>query len=93
MCIGEKTTNNEDCFILKHETNKEVLLAQRTENTDIVHHTIWGYFSQRTGLLIKLEDTKLVRMKAAKKDDHVDWETSMESTIEDYRFVDSQCST
>lgn len=88
MCLGEKTSNNEDCFVLKHETDKEVLKAQRTENTDIVHHTIWGYFSQRTGLLVKFEDTKLVRMKAAKKDDYVYWETSMESVFEDYRFVD-----
>ncbi|KAK1395650.1 Spindle assembly abnormal protein 6 [Heracleum sosnowskyi] len=88
MCLGEKTTNDEECFILKHETNKEVLMAQKTENTDVVHHTIWGYFSQRTGLLIKFEDTKLVKMNAAKKDDHVFWETSMESVLEDYRVVD-----
>ncbi|WOH02947.1 hypothetical protein DCAR_0522337 [Daucus carota subsp. sativus] len=89
-CIGEKTIDDEECFILKHETDKVVLKSQSTENTETVHHTIWGYFSQRTGLLTKFEDTKLVKMKT-KTDDHVYWETSMDSVLEDYRYVDGIC--
>ncbi|XP_027147949.1 uncharacterized protein LOC113748644 [Coffea eugenioides] len=88
VCIGEKKINDEDCFALKLETNSDILKAQSTPNTEIVHHTIWGYFNQRTGLLVKFEDTKLVRMKAAKGDDNVFYETSMESFLEDYRYVE-----
>ncbi|XP_059454875.1 uncharacterized protein LOC132185063 [Corylus avellana] len=88
VCIGEKTLNDEDCFILKLETASHILKAQSTPNTEIVHHTVWGYFSQRTGLLVQFEDTKLVRMKPIKGNDSVFWETSMESVIEDYKYVD-----
>ncbi|KAM4121941.1 hypothetical protein ACJW30_01G043900 [Castanea mollissima] len=88
VCIGEKTINDEDCFILKLETAPLLLKAQCTPNTEIVHHTVWGYFSQRTGLLVQFEDTKLVRMKSIKGNDSVFWETSMESMIQDYRYVD-----
>lgn len=81
--------DNEACFVLKIESPAHVLKAQNSANTEIVHHTVWGYFSQRTGLLIKFEDTKLVRMKTVKGNDHVFWETSMASTIDDYRYVES----
>ncbi|KAF8406416.1 hypothetical protein HHK36_008503 [Tetracentron sinense] len=87
VCIGEKIINNEDCFILKLETSQAMLEAQSSNRFEIIHHTIWGYFSQRTGLLIQFEDSKLLRMKA-KGDDSVFWETSMESVIEDYRYID-----
>ncbi|KAL9446040.1 hypothetical protein AB3S75_013838 [Citrus x aurantiifolia] len=89
VCIAEEKIDNEDCFVLKVEANAATLRAQNSPNTEVVHHTIWGYFSQRTGLLIKFEDTKLVRMKSAKGTDSVFWETSMASTIEDYRYVDA----
>lgn len=88
VCIGEKSIMNEDCFVLKLDTSAKALKAQSTSNTEIVHHTVWGYFSQRTGLLIQFEDTKLVRMKAGKGDGNVFWETSLESMIDDYRYVD-----
>ncbi|KAK9270859.1 hypothetical protein L1049_026445 [Liquidambar formosana] len=88
VCIGERTIKNEDCFILKLETSSKALKTQSTSNTEIIHHTVWGYFSQRTGLLVQFEDTKLVRMKAAKGDGSVFWETSLESVIDDYRYID-----
>ncbi|GFY86153.1 DUF620 family protein [Actinidia rufa] len=88
LCIGEKVVNNEDCFILKLDSNSEILKAQSTPNTEIVHHTVWGYFSQRTGLLIQFEDLKLVRMKASKGDESVLWETRMASLLEDYRYIE-----
>ncbi|KAL3514627.1 hypothetical protein ACH5RR_027344 [Cinchona calisaya] len=88
VCIGEKKIKDEDCYTLKLETNLDILKAQSTPNTEIVHHTIWGNFSARTGLLIQFEDTKLVRMKAAKGDDSVFYETSMESSLEDYRTIE-----
>ncbi|XP_047321266.1 uncharacterized protein LOC124925340 [Impatiens glandulifera] len=96
VCIGEKSINNEECFILKLEISPDILSIQSTPNTEIVHHRIWGCFSQRTGLLIQFEDTKLVRMKntsssssaAATNDENIYWETNIESTLEDYRCID-----
>ncbi|KAJ6711124.1 LIPASE [Salix koriyanagi] len=68
VCVADKAANNEDCFL---ETDSNTLKAQSSSNTEIVHHTIWGYFSQRTGLLVKFEDTKLVKMKPIKGNDNV----------------------
>ncbi|RXH73179.1 hypothetical protein DVH24_012863 [Malus domestica] len=68
MCTGEKNINKEECFILKLKTPTEILQSQSTPQTEIVHHTIWGYFSQRTGLLIQFEDTKLVKMRSRNDD-------------------------
>ncbi|KAJ1397623.1 hypothetical protein SESBI_31676 [Sesbania bispinosa] len=81
--VGEKTISNEDCFMLKLETAQEILQGQNTSHTEIIRHIVWGYFSQRTGLLVKFEDTKLVKVKATEGDDPVFWETSIESVIED----------
>ncbi|KAB2628078.1 hypothetical protein D8674_032873 [Pyrus ussuriensis x Pyrus communis] len=86
VCTGEKSINKEECFILKLETPTEILQSQSTPQTEIVHHTIWGYFSQRTGLLIQFEDSKLVKMRS--RNDSVFWETTMETVIGDYRYVD-----
>ncbi|QCE16602.1 uncharacterized protein LOC114164466 [Vigna unguiculata] len=87
-CVGENIINNEVCFMLKLQTAQQLLLAQSTSNTEIVMHTIKGYFSQRTGLLVKFEDTKLVKMKPVKGKEYVFWETRLESSIEDYRYID-----
>ncbi|XP_015072106.1 uncharacterized protein LOC107016132 [Solanum pennellii] len=89
VCIGEKKIKDEGCFMLKLETSKDMLKAQSTANTEVVHHTIWGYFSQRSGVLIQFEDTKLVRLKSAKdNNDSTFWETSMASTLKDYRYIE-----
>lgn len=87
-CVGENTIDNEVCFMLRLQTEQHILQAQSTSNTEIIMHTILGYFSQRTGLLVKFEDTKLVRMKPVKGKDSVFWETSIDSTIGDYRCID-----
>lgn len=86
-CIGEKVINNEDCFILKLETSPAIREAQSGPNYEIIHHTIWGYFSQRSGLLIQFEDSRLLTMKTKDGND-VFWETSTESVMHDYRYVD-----
>ncbi|XP_078443589.1 uncharacterized protein LOC144713011 [Wolffia australiana] len=88
VCIGEKVINGEDCFILKLEANAAALRSRSTNSFEIIHHTIWGFFSQRTGLLIQLEDSHLLRMKANKRGESIFWETTMESSIEDYRYID-----
>ncbi|KAK9169017.1 hypothetical protein Syun_001157 [Stephania yunnanensis] len=86
MCIGEKIINEEDCFILKKESSPAILKARSSESFEIIHHTIWGYFSQKSGLLLQLEDTNLLRI--SKGEDSVFWETSMESVIKDYKYIE-----
>ncbi|KAJ6432573.1 hypothetical protein OIU84_019749 [Salix udensis] len=87
VCTGEKAINNEDCFVLKLEADPSSLRARSTSNVEIIRHTVWGYFSQRTGLLAQLEDSHLLRIKA-QGNDSIFWETTMESSIQDYRTID-----
>lgn len=87
ICIGEKLVNDVDCFVLKLEANPSTLEARSSGNVEIIRHTVWGYFSQRTGLLVQLEDTHLLRIKTSKSDS-IFWETTMESQIEDYQTID-----
>ncbi|KAL0752325.1 hypothetical protein Bca101_034328 [Brassica carinata] len=86
-CMGEKKINDEDCFILKLEAEPSTLKARSSSNVEIIRHTVWGCFSQRTGLLIQLEDSHLLRIKA-QDDNSIFWETTMESLIQDYRIID-----
>ncbi|KAF7828835.1 DUF620 family protein [Senna tora] len=86
-CIGEKIIKGDDCFILKLETSPAIREAQSGPDFEIIHHTLWGYFSQRSGLLIQFEDSRLLRMRN-KDDDDVFWETSLESVMDDYKYVD-----
>ena len=87
VCMGEKVINNEDCFLLKLEAEPSTLRARSSNSVEIIRHTVWGCFSQKTGLLVQFEDTHLLRIKAS-GDESVYWETTMESLIEDYRPVD-----
>ncbi|KAK9070414.1 hypothetical protein SSX86_010816 [Deinandra increscens subsp. villosa] len=87
ICIGEKTINGEDCFVLKLEAEPSSLQQRSSNNVEIIKHTIWGHFSQRTGLLHQLKDSHLIRIKAHGSN-NVFWETTMESLIQDYRTVE-----
>ncbi|KAK6929427.1 Protein of unknown function DUF620 [Dillenia turbinata] len=87
ICIGEKTINEEDCFILKLEAESPTLRARSSINVEIIRHTVWGYFSQKTGLLVKLEDSHLLGIKSS-GNDSIFWETTMESLVQDYRTID-----
>ncbi|KAI3699428.1 hypothetical protein L2E82_43737 [Cichorium intybus] len=87
VCIGEKVINEEECFILKLDTSQSDLEAQNDPRFEIIHHTIWGYFSQRSGLLVKFEDSRLLTVNS-ENGDGIFWETSTESVIEDYRYVE-----
>lgn len=78
--------NEEDCFVLKLEAEPSTLKERSSSKVEVMRHTVWGYFSQRTGLLFQLEDTHLLRIKAPGND--VFWETTMESLILDYRTID-----
>ncbi|KAH7672824.1 hypothetical protein IHE45_09G082400 [Dioscorea alata] len=87
VCIGEKTVNGDDCFVLRLDAEAAALRARSSSNVEIIRHSIWGYFSQRTGLLVQLEDSHLLRIKAG-NEESVYWETTMVSVIEDYRPID-----
>ncbi|CAN8279490.1 unnamed protein product [Cochlearia groenlandica] len=89
VCVGEKTVNNEECFVLKLETEPLGLKSRSKNGVETVKHTVWGCFSQRTGLLVQLEDTYLVRVKTGQEEeDTVLWETISETMIQDYKSVD-----
>ncbi|KAI3705086.1 hypothetical protein L1987_75318 [Smallanthus sonchifolius] len=86
--IGERTIKGEDCFVLKLEAELSSLkVRSSSNNVQIMKHIIWGYFSQKTGLLYHLKDTHLIRIKTPGSD-CVFWETTMESLIQDYRTID-----
>ncbi|KFK35973.1 hypothetical protein AALP_AA4G061900 [Arabis alpina] len=87
-CVGEKKVNGEDCFILKLCTDPETLKARSEGPAEIVRHILFGYFSQRTGLLVQIEDSQLTRIQSNGGGDTVYWETTINSSLDDYRQVE-----
>ncbi|RWW03112.1 hypothetical protein GW17_00033759 [Ensete ventricosum] len=87
-CIGEKKVNGEDCFILKLCADPQTLKARSEGPAEIIRHVLFGYFSQRTGLLVHLEDSHLTRIQSNAGGDAVYWETTINSFLDDYRPVD-----
>ena len=86
-CIGEKKINGEDCFILKLCADPATLKARSEGPAEIIRHVLFGYFSQKTGLLVHLEDSHLTRIQN-NGGDAVYWETTINSFLEDYRHVE-----
>lgn len=86
-CIGEKKINGEDCFILKLCADPTTLKARSEGPAEIIRHVLFGYFSQKTGLLIHLEDSHLTRIQN-NEGDVVYWETTINSFLDDYRPVE-----
>ncbi|XP_021887301.1 uncharacterized protein LOC110806690 [Carica papaya] len=86
-CIGEKNINGEDCFILKLCADPQTLRARSEGPAEIIRHVLFGYFSQKTGLLVHMEDSHLTRIQS-NGGDAVYWETTINSFLEDYRPVE-----
>lgn len=86
-CTGEKKINGEDCFILKLSTDPRTLKARSEGPAEIIRHVLFGYFSQKTGLLVHLEDSHLTRIQT-NEGDAVYWETTINSCLDDYRLVE-----
>ncbi|KAG4114042.1 hypothetical protein ERO13_D12G021000v2 [Gossypium hirsutum] len=86
-CIGEKKINGEDCFILKLCTDPQTLKARSEGPAEIIRHVLFGFFSQKTGLLVQMEDSHLTRIQS-NGGDAVYWETAINSFLEDYRSVE-----
>lgn len=86
-CIGEKQINGEDCFVLKLCADPSTLKARSDGPAEIIRHVLFGYFSQRTGLLVHMEDSHLTRIQST-GGDAVYWETTINSVLDDYRPVE-----
>lgn len=85
--MGEKLISGVDCFVLKLSAD-QTDLAERSDSTaEMIKHVIFGYFSQRSGLLVYLEDSYLTRIQSPGTYPTY-WETSMSTKIEDYRTVE-----
>ncbi|CAA2964300.1 uncharacterized protein LOC111399737 [Olea europaea var. sylvestris] len=87
ICIGEKKINGEDCFILKLAVDPQTLRARSEGLAEIIRHALFGYFSQKTGLLVHVEDSHLTRIQS-NGGDAVYWETTISSFLDDYRPVE-----
>lgn len=85
--MGEKQITGVDCFVLKLSADHKDL-ADRSDNTaEMIKHVVFGYFSQRSGLLVYLEDSYLTRIQTPGCHP-IYWETTMGTKIEDYRTVE-----
>ncbi|KAI3789229.1 hypothetical protein L2E82_02020 [Cichorium intybus] len=86
-CVGEKKINGEDCFILKLTADPQTLKSRSEGPAEIIRHVLFGYFSQKTGLIIHMEDSHLTRIQT-NGGDAVYWETTINSSMDDYRPVE-----
>ena len=85
--MGEKQISGMDCFVLKLSADQKDLVERSDNTAEMIKHAIFGYFSQRSGLLVHLEDSYLTRIQAPGSHPTY-WETTMSTKIEDYRPVD-----
>lgn len=85
--MGEKQILGVDCFVLKLSAD-QTDLADRSDNTaETIKHVVFGYFSQRSGLLVHLEDSYLTRVQSPGSYP-LYWETTMATRIDDYKAVE-----
>ncbi|KAL7613865.1 uncharacterized protein LOC111917523 [Lactuca sativa] len=85
--MGEKQIGDVDCFVLKISAD-DADLADRSDNTaEMIKHVMFGYFSQKNGLLVHLEDSYLTRVQTPGSFPMY-WETYMATKIEDYRLTE-----
>ncbi|KAJ6361994.1 hypothetical protein OIU78_002408 [Salix suchowensis] len=62
--IGEKFISGTDCFVLKLSADQADLADRSDSTAEMIKHVIFGYFSQRSGLLVYLEDSYLTRIQS-----------------------------
>ncbi|XP_057438990.1 uncharacterized protein LOC130730872 [Lotus japonicus] len=85
--MGEKQISGMDCFVLKLSADQTDLVDRSDNTAEMIKHVTFGYFSQRNGLLVYLEDSYLTRIQSPGTHPTY-WETTMSTTIEDYKHVD-----
>ncbi|KAL0353368.1 UNVERIFIED_CONTAM: hypothetical protein Sangu_0918100 [Sesamum angustifolium] len=87
QCLGEKRIGDDDCFVLKVAADRAAVMERNEGPAEVIRHVLYGYFSQKSGLLIYMEDSHLTRVHS-EDNDSVYWETTIGSSIGDYRDVD-----
>uniref|UniRef100_A0A5B7CBZ0 C-type mannose receptor 2 n=1 Tax=Davidia involucrata TaxID=16924 RepID=A0A5B7CBZ0_DAVIN len=87
QCLGEKRIGDDDCFVLKVAADRAAVMERNEGPAEVIRHVLYGYFSQKSGLLIYMEDSHLTRVQSP-GNDPVYWETTIGSSIGDYRDVD-----
>ena len=93
QCLGEKRIGDDDCFVLKVSADRAAVMERSEGHAEVIRHALYGYFCQKSGLLIYLEDSHLTRVESPPAADEasaetVYWETTIGSSIGDYRDVD-----
>ncbi|KDP44656.1 hypothetical protein JCGZ_19692 [Jatropha curcas] len=87
QCLGEKRIGEDDCFVLKVAADRAAVMERSEGAAEVLRHVLYGYFCQKSGLLIYLEDSHLTRVQTP-ENDTIYWETTIGSSIGDYRDVD-----
>ncbi|XP_073313722.1 uncharacterized protein [Primulina huaijiensis] len=87
QCLGEKRIGDDDCFVLKVAADRAAVMERNEGPAEVIRHVLYGYFSQKSGLLIYMEDSHLTRVHST-ENVTVYWETTIGSSIGDYRDVD-----
>ncbi|XP_022718153.1 uncharacterized protein LOC111276662 [Durio zibethinus] len=87
QCLGEKRIGDDECFVLKVCADRAAVMERNEGPAEVIRHVLYGYFCQKSGLLIYLEDSHLTRVQT-QENDSVYWETTIGSSIGDYRDVD-----
>ncbi|KAH7404658.1 hypothetical protein KP509_15G036600 [Ceratopteris richardii] len=87
-CVGETKIGDESCFALKLASDPSTLSERSDEACEIVQHSLSGYFSQRTGLLVHLKEKHVTRIHENGKNEGMYLDTTIESTFSDYKAVD-----
>ncbi|KAL2464756.1 hypothetical protein Fot_52712 [Forsythia ovata] len=85
--MGEKRMSGLDCFVLKLSADHTDLVERSDNTAEMIKHVLFGYFSQRSGLLVYLEDSYLTRIQSPGSRPTY-WETSMGTKVEDYRSLE-----
>ncbi|XP_023526366.1 uncharacterized protein LOC111789880 [Cucurbita pepo subsp. pepo] len=85
--MGEKQMMGVDCFVLKLSVDQTDLVNRSDNTAEMIKHAIHGYFCQKRGLLVYLEDSSLTRIQSPGSHPMY-WETTMSTKIGDYRSVD-----
>lgn len=74
--------------MLKVAADREAVMERSEWPAEVMRHVLYGYFSQKSGLLVYLEDSHLTRVYSPQTDEAVYWETTIGSTVAEYREVD-----
>lgn len=85
---GEKVVDGEDCFVLRLDVGPSTLSSWSDGTAEVIRHALTGYFSQRSGLLARIEDSQLTRIQSSPGAPAMYWETTIASTLADYRHVE-----